>query len=909
MGVIGNPLHYGRVDKRVDASTLFCLLSDMLKKNLLLLFLIFTVSALWADYNPRTKWKEITSDHFHIVYDEVLEEDVIKVIETLEGLFDLIAGDMGGKIDRYTIVLPSGIYESNGYVSTAGAKSVFYSQPPATSFAGNMDWYNLLAIHEARHMVQFTRLRDTLLQKILHILYGDLGFLPTFFLTPTYFFEGDAVLTETLLSNSGRGRSPGFEMKWRTALLSGREYSFPKVFHGSDKEYIPSPYVLGYYLMTHLKREAGAERFERIAAEAANIPLPMNFSISTILNKQGSMPNLYQDVAKELTELWSRQDENVTPTETEKVKVTESGYKHYFFPHYDTEGNLLYLYDDIQNSTYLVRETGDEEEIFKSINTGFSLNDSRLVYTKSSSHPRWTYEEYSDIYTYDLDKREEFRLTKKGRFSSPVFSNDGSYISAVDYALNRSPVIRVLSTKSGDVQAFKEFTDSEFIRDLTYGEDDDTLYFVVYRDDEAALTRYDFNSDKLEYLSEFSNVEIMDLEYADGVLYYVSSQSGIYDIYAYDINNNINNRVISSRFGCKNPHVYENRLYFNQYTEFGYNIEYVNLDSLQPEADNEVENNHVDYFQPLLKDVTYDTNDVEYEIDSYNPYLNLLNFHSWALTPNFTSDDELAIDYYDLRFYSSDHHELLDLEMIFMLSHSLDYFLVGSIGSFDGFYPKISWVGAYYSYSDDPAYYDNLELEIPLTFNDVTISYLIGENHSYNKDVDDEHYLSLYNGFSVDYAGQSLSVDNEVTYQFDLMSADDQILSNTFELEWGRLTITNDLDFSMVWQYNQTPDSLWNDDEGYQSLLESSLEFGGTILNSEWSIFNGLYIDDFELYGGYSSLYTSSETYDQYIWGKVAMGYYIFRTAIKFKSEFVYYYDPVSGDHFPNFDGVFTISY
>lgn len=873
----------------------------MFKKNIILLLLLLNVSALWAGYNPRTNWKEITSDHFHIIYDEVLEEDVIDLIEKMEGVFDLIADDLGGEIDRYTIILPSGILESNGYVTPIGDKSVFYSRPPSSSFAGNMEWYNLLAIHETRHMVQFTRMKDSFMQKILHFLLGDYGILPTFYTFPTYFFEGDAVLTETLLSESGRGRSPGFEMNWRAALLSGKKYPYGKVFHGSDKDYTPNPYILGYYLMTYLKREVGAKKYERILGGAANNPLPMNYSFSTILNGQGSMPSLYNDVTDELTELWSEQDKKVTPTETKKLKQSEKGFQHYMIPQYDESGNLVYLYYDYDTGAYLVRESDGEEEKFSQIDHFYSLNGSRLTYTKRSSHPRWTYEEYSDVYTYDLDNKQELQLTEYGRYAAPEFSKDGSLISAVEFTKARVPAVSVIDSIDGEVIYRKEFKDSEFIRDLTFGDDNKTLYFVDYKSDKSALVRYDLSSDKLQYLSEYGNYEIMELEYADGVLYYVSSQSGIYDIYAYNISNDSVNRVISSRFGSKHPHVYDNTLYFNQYTEYGYNIEFVSVDSLKLEPQVDVVDNHVNYFEPLLTDITYDTTDVEYQIDNYNPYMNLLNFHSWLLNPFGMKIEEESDMSYDFRLISNDDHELLDLEMVFMLSHSAENFMLGSIGEYRGLYPIAKWNTAYFTNSGYPGYFDNVELEVPYYLQDFTASYFVGENHNFNSFFENEHYLSLYGGISLSYEEQDLSIYNRTQYRVEVISRDDQVLSNQFSVDWKYLSFSNSIDQSMLGYYFQTPSRLWTDKEvGYQGVMESSIDFGGNILKSEWSLFNWLYINDFDLYGGYSSLYTSSSRYDQYLWAKIRMRYFLLRTNVELKTEFTFYIDPLTGDYKAN---------
>ncbi len=68
---------------------------------------------------------------------------------------------------------------------------------------------------------------------------------------PSWYYEGDAVLNETRLSASGRGRSAGFEMPLRTLLLGERKlYPYSKVKLGSYKDFVPNQYQYGYQMVT-----------------------------------------------------------------------------------------------------------------------------------------------------------------------------------------------------------------------------------------------------------------------------------------------------------------------------------------------------------------------------------------------------------------------------------------------------------------------------------------------------------------------------------------------------------------------------------------------------------------------------------------------------------------------------------
>lgn len=872
------------------------------KISSIITFTLLCTASLWADYSPDVKWKEVYSRHFHIIYDEVLEEDVLELIQKMENISSLISGDLGGEVEPFTIVLPSGKLESNGYVSSFGNRSVFYPLPPEIPFSGNIDWYELLAIHEARHMIQYTKIRDSFLHRLLYLLMGDYGLFPTYYTYPGYFFEGDAVLTETLLSEGGRGRSPGFEMYWRTALLSGEEYSFAKTLHGSDKRYTPNEYVLGYYLMTYLKRSAGDEKYEEIVNSTANNPFPLSFSSSTFFSGEGTMPKIFDSVKEELLELWSEQDKKVTPTKGEMVKFSEKDYEHYLFPQYDHGGALVYLYYDYDGNRYLIREKGDKIEKFKDVDSPFTLSGSSVIYTKLSSHPRWVHRQYSDIYLYDLDTREEVKLTEEGRYFGVTLSSDGSLAAAVDFTPERVSVVTVLDVQTGRVIWKKTFPESEFIRELEFGENNSTLYFVDYRDNRSAIASYSYTLDQTEYLTEFDAVEKMDLEFSNNQLYYVSSQSGIYDVFQYSISDKTNKRVVSSRFGSRYPYINGGELVFNNYTENGFSIERISLNNTVPQLTFEVENLHVDYFTGLDRSLGAPEKEYELFISDYKPNNNLFNFHSWILSPNGMQIESESEYSYDFRLISTDDMERMYVELIYLLSYSGNNYMVGSIGEYSGLYPEILWNVGYFSNDGFPAYYDNLALNIPLSYDNSTLSLFIGEEHSYNMWSYNTNTLALYTGIQTTYESGEFYLDNSVSISFELLSHKDRILTNELSLDWEFFHLDSSVNYSLQNYSFLEPSSLWEEVDGsYSTLIESSVELGGTLLQPEFSIINWFYLKNLELFGGYTSLITDRGDYSHYLTGRAEAQYYLFRLNVGMRSACEYYYNPDSGEYFPVF--------
>ena len=60
---------------------------------------------------------------------------------------------------------------------------------------------------------------------------------------PFWFLEGDAVVSETALSHSGRGRNPYFLMENKAQAVENGIYSYDKASLGSYKDYVRNNFV------------------------------------------------------------------------------------------------------------------------------------------------------------------------------------------------------------------------------------------------------------------------------------------------------------------------------------------------------------------------------------------------------------------------------------------------------------------------------------------------------------------------------------------------------------------------------------------------------------------------------------------------------------------------------------------
>src|SRR5690606_7327779 len=116
----------------------------------------------------------------------------------------------------------------------------FFTMPPQNyNFVSTNDWLNMLAAHEYRHIVQY-RHASRGFNKLVFYLFGNPSFAGlAHAAAPDWFWEGDAVATETAFTHGGRGRIPHFALAFRTNLLEGRTFNYHKQYLRSYKHHIP----------------------------------------------------------------------------------------------------------------------------------------------------------------------------------------------------------------------------------------------------------------------------------------------------------------------------------------------------------------------------------------------------------------------------------------------------------------------------------------------------------------------------------------------------------------------------------------------------------------------------------------------------------------------------------------------
>ena len=248
---------------------------------------------------PDIKWKEIKTSRFQIIFPAELEAEAQRVANMLEHFADCQETTMKSKYSSIPVVLVNQSTVSNGFVSHVPLMSHWYSTPSA--FSGT-EWYKTLAVHEGRHIVQNRKLNAGFGKKLWSLCLGDVGTATFNFLyVPVWFSEGDAVLSETVFTNGGRGRISFFDLWLRTQELSGERFSYDRTYLGSynDPYIFADHYKIGYLLVTRACREYGAGVWDKVLEETGKYVIFPTFD-KALTNVTGkSIRQLYNDTMDE----------------------------------------------------------------------------------------------------------------------------------------------------------------------------------------------------------------------------------------------------------------------------------------------------------------------------------------------------------------------------------------------------------------------------------------------------------------------------------------------------------------------------------------------------------------------------------------------------------------------------------
>lgn len=609
---------------------------------------------IFDDYQnpPSVKWRQIQTHSFQIIYPEEFEQEAQRVTHLLESAIEKVSKSIGKKPRKISIILQNRDLNSNGFVQLAPRRSEFVTTPPQQS--DYQDWLNSLAIHELRHVVQFDKLTGYLNAPLFEQLA-----LAIFGITlPPWFYEGDAVGIETLLSKAGRGRLPSWEMYFRTNTLSNKKFSYQKDYLGSFKNVTPGYYPLGYFMTTKLRREHGSEALENLLSRIAKNPFrPYNFSNSLKKITGYNTKAWHQQTVAELDSLWHAQQLKTKPKDYPVFPLTKpTEIVDFLLPVALPDGQFLALQKSNHSVSKIVSISG-KNDISELVKTGiqlqphFSYGGGKITWDELRYDKRYLKQTFQVINIYDLQQKKWKQLTRKSRLFSPTLHPNGMIIAALEIKLNNQFHLVLLDSETGKEKQRIEMPQGITIQTPSFNKSGSKIVATALSNQGTNLMEIDLASEHTKLLLKWQFQQIERPIYLGDDIVFKAHFNGIDNLYKLSSGNQQVVQLTNTFFGATNASFSEktNNLYFNNYQANGYLISRLSLDSVAEENISTIQNHFIAYFKPLrTQESPIDTPTItKKEIFASEPYKDikhLFNFHS--ISP--VGDDISSIDNFDL---------------------------------------------------------------------------------------------------------------------------------------------------------------------------------------------------------------------------------------------------------------------
>jgi Tol biopolymer transport system component len=591
--------------------------------------------------SPKTKLHQIDTDTVRIIYADGQEsraQRVANLVHYMARKYPIAGNDKHRKI---SILLQNETDVPNGYVGLAPWVSEFFISPPVGNMGiGSLPWTDLLSIHEFRHVQQRSAAR-TGLSGFAYYLFGDEFFSGIVNVSwPNWYTEGDAVISETALSNQGRGRLPSFVNAYREKVLSDKEWSYHKVRNGSYKDFVPNHYNLGFLMQNYGRERYGQGFWDNVALESASYK-GLLYPFSKAVKRVSGEPtkDFYVSALEYYRELWKAEtEEKEVPSEV-VINVDHKRYEDHSYPVFDEEGNLyvvidsydhiptIYLYDPLSKKRLYITNPGYTDE------SVFSVAAGKICWAEYRLDSRWERKDYSTIVIYDERRKQKQRLTKGESYFAPALSRDGKRIVALHDDDFQNYEVYILDVSSGEVLNRLPNPQNYYYSFPSWTPDGKSILSAV-RDSigQMAIALIDIAAQNTKVITPWSFQAIGRPTISGDWIYYTMSEENVDQVFRVHQESGIVKRVVESAHSMYQPIInpLNGDLVYTEYSNDGRRLKKIESEAFSP----------VDVYRARFEPgyLTIESNEGnilneipenQYESRKYSTFAHPVNIHSW----------------------------------------------------------------------------------------------------------------------------------------------------------------------------------------------------------------------------------------------------------------------------------------
>lgn len=473
------------------------------------------------------KWQQISSGKYPVIFPDFYGNGARTFADLMQIVPEMVSVSMASGKRGYPVIIHPGASFSNGITILAPRRVELYPKHPVSGEIG--DFASQLIIHEARHMAQMDRLNSGFTKFAGYLLGEQAQAVVLGLHIPAWFLEGDATLTETLLSDAGRGRMPSFSMPLRTRLLAHELPGWDPMALGSYKHYYPSEYLFGYYLTARARMLSYPMLWSDALGALGRNPFQISgfttlFKRKTGLDKQG----LYLETMRWLSDFWfSNLPETTSPDILKPVPVDTSDYFSYIKPYPESGGSVVCLKRSLSDIPKFVRIHSDGKEVTlirpgSVEDANFTIGKGLIAWCENNPDIRWENRTYSDLYLWSETGGQVQRIAGGRRLFSPALDQHGTLLSCVSEEPGGTSELLVIDlAKGSDIQRIP-VPAGEYVNFQCWGRDSLELFMVTTGSQGRCLLKLDRQTGKFSKLLDGGYSEIGQPSWQQGYVYFTA---------------------------------------------------------------------------------------------------------------------------------------------------------------------------------------------------------------------------------------------------------------------------------------------------------------------------------------------------------------------------------------------------
>lgn len=582
------------------------------------------------------RWSQVRTQNYRIVYPRGLDSLARVYATNLENV-RMAVGEGTGMAPNCNyrrpmpVILHPFTTDANGMVTWTPRRMELQTTPDANSFDAT-PWPMQLAVHESRHVSQM-QLGSSRTFKWLKYPLGQLvdGALAAVYGGPV-FFEGDAVLAETAITQAGRGRSAEFLEYYRASFGHEKPRDYWQWLYGSQKHFTPNHYALGYLTLAGASSLYGTNIsgnfYDKIRTSHGISFWNLERTIKDASGK--SFRESFQDITGHFREEWDDDEKARAPFQSAEM-VSTPGRKYHKYEGLVTWGDHLYAVKsgmDTPSTLVRIDENGkeDREAPFYPGITDLQYDPvmDRIYWTEYSPDPRWELRSWSDVRYLGADGKIR-TLTHRHRYYN-VCSSDEGLLSVTEYYDDGTSAAVVLDPEGRVLRVIKAPDGFQLLETIWI---DDILY-------SSALTENGgvgiFCLEDFRPLLAPQRASVTDLQAFGENIAFGSDLNGVSELYSLNVQDGEILQMTSLKYGGHDFSIEGDYLYYTCTEYEGREVFRTPLKNLQPREANFSHR----FVGKVANDIAgmqkTETSTAQVQIsepENYSKALHLLRFHSW----------------------------------------------------------------------------------------------------------------------------------------------------------------------------------------------------------------------------------------------------------------------------------------